>query len=184
MDVIGNPAHRQRIQIAPARFAVEQGGDLDRVGIEQVQDRAKDARQVDELAVISPARSRTLDKGAEQEVGRRARLKGALGLLQGLILCWLDELDLFAGLLLEGCDDFAERLIRLGIEAPFPPHHEVGGPGAEGRDDQRGGKDNGANSRHGRLPEVIAQHTPIAAASVAPIPHFRLPQCRCPIPIP
>ena len=40
-----------------------------------------------------------------------------------------DELDLLAGLLLEGGDDLPERRLLLGVEALFPPHHEVGGAG-------------------------------------------------------
>jgi hypothetical protein len=87
----------------------------------------------------------------------------------------LDELDLLAGLLLEGGDDLPDRGVLLLVEALVPPDDKVGGPGAERRhEDQHGGKDNSASSHHGRLPEVIAQHTPIAAALVAPIPHFRM----------
>ena len=62
-----------------------------------------------------------------------------------------DELDLLAGILLEGGDDLPERASSWG-RTLLPPHHEVGGPGAERRQDHRGGKDNGANSQHGRLP--------------------------------
>ena len=45
----------------------------------------------------------------------------------------LVELDLLAGLLLEGGDDLPDRRVLLGVEALLPPHHEVGGPGAERR---------------------------------------------------
>ena len=55
MDVIGNPAHRQRIETAPARLAVEQHGHLDGVGIEQVQDRAEHALEVGEPVLVSPS---------------------------------------------------------------------------------------------------------------------------------
>ena len=49
----------------------------------------------------------------------------------------------------------------MGVVPVLPPDDEVGGPGAEGRQEQHGGKDNGGNSQHGRLPEVIARyHTP------------------------
>jgi hypothetical protein len=49
-----------------------------------------------------------------------------------------DELDPFAAVLLEGCDDLPDRLILLGVGPLLPPYHEVGGPGAErGQHDRR-----------------------------------------------
>ena len=46
-----------------------------------------------------------------------------------------NELDLLAGLLLEGGDDLPDRRVLLGVVPLLPPHHEVGGPGAERRQD-------------------------------------------------
>ena len=48
-----------------------------------------------------------------------------------------DELDPFAAVLLEGGHDLPDRLILLGVEPLLPPHHEVGGPGAERRQHDR-----------------------------------------------
>ena len=44
-----------------------------------------------------------------------------------------DQLDLLAGVLLEGGDDLPDRLVLLRVLALIPPHDEVGGPGAERR---------------------------------------------------
>jgi hypothetical protein len=44
-----------------------------------------------------------------------------------------DELDVLAGLLLEGSDDLPGRLVLLGVEPLVPPHDEVGAPRAKRR---------------------------------------------------
>ena len=49
------------------------------------------------------------------------------------------------------------RQRRRSLAAGLGARGALGGRCAEGRQDQRGGKDNGANSQHGRLPEVIAR---------------------------
>ena len=64
-----------------------------------------------------------------------------------LILCGLDELDLLAGLLLEGGDDLRDRRVLLGVEPLLPPDDEVGGPGAERRQDERYGAQSGEAGR-------------------------------------
>ena len=56
-----------------------------------------------------------------------------------LIFGMKDELDLLAGILLEGRDDFPDRLALLRI-ALIPPHDEIGGLGAERAHDQRHGE--------------------------------------------
>jgi hypothetical protein len=43
----------------------------------------------------------------------------------------LDELDLLAGLVLEGGDNLPDRPVLLGVEALLLPDDEVGGPGAK-----------------------------------------------------
>ena len=53
-----------------------------------------------------------------------------------------DQLDLLAGLLLEGGDDLLDRLVLLGVVALVPPHHEVGGVRAERRQDEHCGENN------------------------------------------
>ena len=63
-----------------------------------------------------------------------------------------DELDLLAGLLLEGGDDLPDRRVLLGVESLLPPDHEVGGPGAERRQDERYGKNDGASAHGGASP--------------------------------
>ena len=75
-----------------------------------------------------------------------------MGLVEHLVLCGLDELDLLAGLLLEGGDDLRDRLVLLGVEALLPPHHEVGGPGAERRQDDRYGENDGSSAHGGASP--------------------------------
>ena len=54
-----------------------------------------------------------------------------------------DELDLLAGLLLEGGDDLPDRLVLLGVVPLLPPHHEVGGLRAERRQNERQSNENG-----------------------------------------
>ena len=167
-------------------FALSSMHPGERVRIEQVREVADGVREVHEPILEGPLADVVVQAEAEGEVGRLAGLERRHDLVRKLLLWMEDELDLLAGLLLEGGDDLPDRLVLLGVVALLPPHHEVGGPGAERRQDQRGGKNNGANSQHGRLPEVIAQHTPIAAAPgpVAPIPHFRSVSVPSPIPIP
>ena len=54
--------------------------------------------------------------------------------LSGSSACWMEnELDLLAGLLLEGGDGLPDRLVLLGVVPLLPPHHEVGGLRAERR---------------------------------------------------
>ena len=62
-----------------------------------------------------------------------------------------DELDLLAGLLLEGGDDLPDRRVLLGVEALLPPDDEVGGPGAERRQHERNGEEDGPDP-HGAAP--------------------------------
>jgi hypothetical protein len=57
---------------------------------------------------------------------------------QKLLLHIKDELNLFAGLLLEGGDDLPDRRILLRVLSLFPPHHEVSGPGAGRRNREHG----------------------------------------------
>ena len=82
-----------------------------------------------------------------------------------VILRWLDELDLLAGLLLEGGDDLPDRLVLLGVAALLPPHHEVGGPGAERRQDQRRGERTVDEPLHGRHSARICLIRAIASST-------------------
>jgi hypothetical protein len=59
------------------------------------------------------------------------------------------ELDLLGGLLLEGGDGLLDRRVLLGGVALVPPHDEVGGPGAERRQDQRCSEDDGSTEHSG-----------------------------------
>jgi hypothetical protein len=137
VDVIGTPPCRQGIETALAGLAVEQGGGVDRVGIEQVQKRADGALELGEPVLVGPPGD-PITEGAAQEVGRLAGGQRRLGFGKDLLLRGLDDLDLFAGLLLEGRDDLADRLFLLWVEALLPPDHEVCGPRAERRQKQRG----------------------------------------------
>ena len=69
-----------------------------------------------------------------------------------------NELDLLAASLLEGGDDLPDRGVFLGVEALLPPDHEVGGPGAERRQDDRYGKNDGARAHRGAFPVGITGH--------------------------
>ena len=152
MDVVGIPAHRQRIEAASAGLAIEQGGHLDGVGIEQVQDRAEDAREVDQPVLISPPGDLAFAVGAEQEVRGLPRLERRLGPIEHLILRGLDELDLLAGLLLKGRDDLPDCRVLLGVVALLPPDDEVGRPSAERGQDDRYGKNDGSSAHRGASP--------------------------------
>ena len=68
MDVVGIPAHREGIEAASARLAVEQGGHFDGVGIEQVEDRGEGALEFDQPVLVSPPSDLAFAAGAEQEV--------------------------------------------------------------------------------------------------------------------
>ena len=59
-----------------------------------------------------------------------------------------DELDLVAGLLLEGDDGLADRLVLPGVPAILPPDDKVGRPGAQRRQ-REGGGDQGGSDHHG-----------------------------------
>jgi hypothetical protein len=128
MDVVGDPGYRQGVQAALARLAVEESGNLDGIRIEQVQDRAERALEVDEPVVVSPVCCQSRTARAQEEIGRCARLQGSRGLLDDLVLFRLDELDLLARLLLELGNDLPHRLVRLRVKSLVPPDHEVGGP--------------------------------------------------------
>ena len=114
MDVVGIPAHRQGVETAAARLAVEQGGRVDGVGIEQVEDRGEDAREVDQPVLVSPLSHPAFAAGAEQEIGRLPGLERRLRPVPTAHPVRLDELDLLAGLLLEGGDDLRDRLSSWG----------------------------------------------------------------------
>ena len=81
---------------------------------------------------------------AEGEVGRLSGLDRRHELVRKLLLGMEDELDLLAGLLLEGRDDLPDRLVLLGVVAFIPPHDEVGGLGGERRHDDRRSKNDGS----------------------------------------
>src|SRR3712207_5678882 len=91
-----------------------------------------------------------------------ADLARRLGFVEYFILCELDELDVLAGLLLERGDDLRDRRVPLGVEALLPPDDEVGAAGAERRQNEHGGEDDGANSEHGRPIALLASMLPRA----------------------
>jgi hypothetical protein len=95
----------------------------------------------------------TTEAGAEGEVGRLARLERGRYLIEHLILCGLHEVDLLAGLLLEGGDDLPDRFVFLGIEPLLPPHDEVGGLGADRRQNDRRRDDENA-APHNASPRI------------------------------
>jgi hypothetical protein len=56
----------------------------------------------------------------------------------------LDELDLLAGVLLEGSDDLRDRPVFLRMRVTLPPHDEVGGARAERRHEEHPGQCDGS----------------------------------------
>jgi hypothetical protein len=73
------------------------------------------------------------------------------GLGRHLILRVEHKVDPLAGPPLERGDEFADHLVLLGEEAFLPPDDEVGGPGAERRQRERGGEEDGPDP-HGATP--------------------------------
>jgi hypothetical protein len=59
-----------------------------------------------------------------------------------------DEIDLLAAALPEGRDHLPNRRVFLGIETLLPPHDEVGGLGAQRRQNERQSNENGAAIHH------------------------------------
>jgi hypothetical protein len=73
-----------------------------------------------------------------------------------MLRLWMeDELDLLAGLLLEGGDDLLDRLALLRVIALIPPHHEVGGPRAERRQQQPRTENGAGNPIHVKSPREL-----------------------------
>ena len=127
---------------------IDQARLIECVGVEHAGGWPDSGREIDE-----PALQRQEGSGqpkAEGEVGRPAgldrRLDGAGQFPHGIE----DEFGLFASLLLEGGDDLSEGIVFLGVESLVPPHHEIGGPGARRRQEQRGddGCDQSLHERH------------------------------------
>jgi hypothetical protein len=87
-------------------------------------------------------------KVAESEVGRLADLERRLDRLWKVVPWMEDQLNLPAGLLLEGGDDLLDRLVLLRGVALVPPHDEVGGVGAERRHHEDRGQCNGSTAHH------------------------------------
>jgi hypothetical protein len=89
---------------------------------------------------------------AEQEIGRLSGRNRGDDLGFDVVVRRQIELDLLPAMLLEGGDDLPDRRILLGVEALLPQHDEVGGLCAEGRHDDRCGKNDGASAHRGDLP--------------------------------
>jgi hypothetical protein len=162
VQVVGVEAYGQRIEGASAGGRVEQGSVRERIPVEQVCERPDHVREVDEPVVICPLAVIVVRVRAEQEIrwlpSRNRGERLGLNIIEG----WLFELDLFSGLLLEGGDDFPDRLVLLRVEPLLPPHHEVGGVCAERRYCERRGKKNGLLA-HGRLLKLPPAHLSLAS---------------------
>ena len=105
--------------------------------------------EIHEPVVEGPLSDIVVKNEAEGEVGRLAGLERRRDRRRMLVPWMEDQLDLLAGLLLEGGDDLLDRLVLLGVVALLPPHDEVGGPRAERRQHERSGEKDGSNP-HGR----------------------------------
>src|SRR3954466_8968691 len=88
----------------------------------------------------------------EDEVGEAAAgLERGQKSAQEFLLRAEDKLDSLARLLLEGGDGLADRLVLLGVDALLPPDDEIGSPGAERRERERGGEEDSPDP-HGDAP--------------------------------
>ncbi len=103
----------------------------ERIRIEQVREGSDDIGEISQPVLDRPETDIALQVDTEREVGRLASLERRLELARKLILGIEVELDLLAGLLLEGGDDLPDRRVLLRVVALLPPDHEVGGLGAE-----------------------------------------------------
>jgi hypothetical protein len=77
--------------------------------------------------------------------------KRSEGLYRHIVLRMLDEFDALAGLVLEGGDDLPDCRIFARGEFLLPPDDEVGGPGGERLQRERGGEEDGPDL-HGTTP--------------------------------
>src|SRR3954453_22330673 len=91
------------------------------------------------------------DIAAEDELRRVPGLDRRRGPARQVVLRVEGEVDMPAGLPLEGGDDLADRRVLLGIAPLLPPDDEVGGPGAERGKHEHGGEEKGPDP-HGALP--------------------------------
>ena len=116
--------------------------------------------QVDEPILECPLPDVVGEPEAKGEVGRLPCLERCLDFVRQLGLRIEDELDLLTCVLLEGGDDLPYRLVLLRVEPLFPPHHEIGGAGAERRQRERRGENNDLPA-HNRA--SLFRHRPDAA---------------------
>jgi hypothetical protein len=93
--------------------------------------------EVDEPTLIGPLLGLADVEDAEDEVRRLSRLDRRHDLVRKLLFGMQNELDLLAGLPLEGGDDLPDRVVLLRVVALIPPHDKVGALHAEGRQHQR-----------------------------------------------
>ncbi len=113
---------------------------------------AERVREVDEPAVVGPLTVVGIDGQAEQEVGRRPGGERGQGLGREIVLRGEGDLDVLAGLALEGGDEFPDHIVLSGIDLPqLPPDDEVGAPGDNRRQRERGGEEDGPDP-HGAAP--------------------------------
>jgi hypothetical protein len=114
------------------------------------------------------------DVAAEQqsvgEVGWLAGVQCGRNRFSMLRLWMEDQLDLFAGLLLEGGDDLLDRLVLLGVVALIPPDDEIGGMRAERRQAECCPNSHGLNAH--RSPPLIKSTVELCARSGAATTQF------------
>jgi hypothetical protein len=132
MGMVGREPHRQQIEAAPAGRRVEQADGLERVRIEQVRKVADSVSEVDEPAIIGPLLVVLGVGDAEDVVRRLSGLDRCHHLVRKLLLGMENELDLLAGLFLEGRDDLPDGLVLLGVAAFVPPDDESAALAASG----------------------------------------------------
>ena len=116
---------------------------------------ADGVRKIDEPILVDPSFvGLGFSYGKDEVRGWPPGLERSHEVGHKLLLLTQDELDLLAGVLLEGGDDLSDRLVLFGGLSLLPPYDEVSGVCAERRDkDQHGGKKRISTAHYDRLPD-------------------------------
>jgi hypothetical protein len=81
---------------------------------------------------------REIEQEAIRQIGRLPGRQRRQHLARHVLVCVIDELDVFAGLFLVGGDQLVELLVLFRIVALVPPDHEIGGECRRRQRDQQG----------------------------------------------
>jgi hypothetical protein len=126
VDVVADLTHRQPIQCLLPGAGVKQRGALELGWIEKIGEVANSVREINQPILKGPLGNIGTKPEAEGDVGRAARVERRLDIGRLLRHGYESHLDLLAGLLLEGSNDFRYCLVLLGVVRLLPRHDEVG----------------------------------------------------------